>query len=123
MVERLAVDMVHLDGSAVLMVRGDIDMASAAAFRAALEQAMSSGVPVVVDFAGVTFMDSSGLKVILGAHKATGDAGSVCVRNPSPQVRRVFTMTGLSDMLTLDTGAVTDPAEREPGAVTDDTRN
>jgi anti-sigma B factor antagonist len=101
----------------MLMVRGEIDMETAAAFGAAIEQAMALGVPVVLDFAGVTFMDSSGLNVLLIAHEA-GGPGSVSVQNPTPQVRRVFTITRLTEMFAVDT-AVVDSAETEPEAVPD----
>jgi anti-anti-sigma regulatory factor len=50
----LAADLVRLDGTAVLTVRGDIDLHSAPTLTTATEHAVSMGVPVVVDQAGVT---------------------------------------------------------------------
>ena len=100
-------DLVHLDGSAVVMLRGEIDIASAPVFSSAMERVMLLGIPVVLDFAGVTFMDSSGLNVLLVA-QTTGPAGSVDVRNPSPQVRRLLAITGLDRVISA--GTTTDAA-------------
>ena len=112
MVEGLAVDLVHLDGSAVLMVRGEIDMATSSVFRAAMERTMALGVPVVLDFAGVTFMDSSGLNVLLLAGQAVDRSESVTVRNPSPPVRRLLTVTGLDGLVGSGPNFAADPIRR-----------
>ena len=119
MSERLAVDLVHLDGTAVLMLRGEIDIASAPVFSSAMERVMSLGIPVVLDFAGVTFMDSSGLKVLLIA-QTTGPSGSLDVRNPSPQVRRLLAITGLDRVISADT--TTDVAGPQSDAPIDNSR-
>jgi len=96
---QLLVDLLHLDGAGVLAVRGEIDMASAPVFREAVERVVALGVPVVLDFAGVTFMDSSGLKVLSEASLGAGDAASVCVRNAPEQVKQVLEITGLDSLI------------------------
>jgi anti-sigma B factor antagonist len=98
----LVVDLTHLDGSALLIVRGQLDMASAPAFRSAMEQAMALEIPVLVDCDGVTFMDSSGLNVLLLAQKNADRPGLVRVLNPSRQVRRLLAMTGLEHLTSPD---------------------
>jgi len=119
MVEGLAVDLVHLDGSAVLMVRGEIDMATSPVLGAALERTMALGVPVVLDFAGVTFMDSSGLNVLLLAGHAVDRPGSVTVRNPSPLVRRLLTVTRLDGLVGPDASFTADTHVTDAKAETD----
>ena len=119
MVEGLAVDLVHLDGSAVLMVRGEIDMATSPVLGAALERTMALGVPVVLDFAGVTFMDSSGLNVLLLAGHAVDRPGSVTVRNPSPLVRRLLTVTRLDGLVGPDSSFTADTQVTDAKAETD----
>ena len=56
------IDLVHLDGSALLAVTGKIDMETAPLLQKVLAQVSTFKVPVVLDFSGVTFMDSSGSK-------------------------------------------------------------
>jgi anti-anti-sigma factor len=106
MAEALVVDLMHLDGSAVLMARGEVDMESAPVFGSAIEEALSLGVPVVVDCSGVTFMDSSGLNVLMLADRSADQHCSVQVQNPSPQVRRVLSLSGLGRMLVADATAI-----------------
>lgn len=71
-------------------LEGELDMATANDLSQLLRDASTSGDPIVLDFSGVSFMDSSGLRALLeGAGKANGD-GPVVILNPSDQVRRVL---------------------------------
>jgi anti-anti-sigma factor len=99
LVDSLEAELVHLDGSALLMMRGEIDMASASLFRSAIEETMSLDAPVVVDLENVTFMDSSGLHVLVLAAQRTDSASPLCVRNPSTQVRRLLRMSELDRLI------------------------
>lgn len=52
---------------------------------------------VVVDLQDVTFMDSSGLSLLAGlAKRQQSHRGTVAVRNPSDQIAKIMTMTGLN---------------------------
>jgi anti-anti-sigma factor len=58
----------EIDGIAVVIVRGEVDMMSAPQFEALVDEAILDGGvprPVVVDLDECTFMDSSGLAVLL----------------------------------------------------------
>jgi anti-sigma B factor antagonist len=58
---------------------------------------------VELDFAGVEFCDSSGLRVIVEAYKRfTRQGGSLCIVHPHRNVRRVFEVTGLTDLVRDD---------------------
>jgi anti-anti-sigma factor len=68
---------------------GELDMASADDLSQIFRDAPSND-PIVLDFSGVSFMDSSGLRALLeGAGQPTG-CGPVVIVNPSAQVRRVL---------------------------------
>ena len=70
-------------------LEGELDMATADDLSQIFRDAPSN-VPVVLDFSGVSFMDSSGLRALLeGAGQPTG-CGPVVIVNPSAQVRRVL---------------------------------
>jgi anti-sigma B factor antagonist len=52
--------------------------------------------PIAVDLAAVTFIDSSGLRVLLGlADRVEAAGGTTVVRNPSKQVTRLLAITQL----------------------------
>ena len=68
---------------------GELDMATADDLSQIFRDAASND-PIVLDFSGVSFMDSSGLRALLeGAGQPTG-CGPVVIVNPSAQVRRVL---------------------------------
>jgi anti-sigma B factor antagonist len=92
------------DGSPVVVVTGEIDMATAPMLGRELTSAIESGDgPVVLDLTEVTFFDSSGLRVAIVAHRDLGDRGRrlAVVCDPDGHVRRTFALAGLSDVLDL----------------------
>ncbi len=83
----------------VLHVAVDLDLATKDAFRESLAGALEGGQPVVIDLAQVTFLDSSGLSVILAAHL---DGADVRLRGVRPVVRRTLEVAGVTDRLQLE---------------------
>lgn len=96
----LRVDISHVDGTTVVTVAGEIDMHSALALRAPLDELSLEG-RVLVDMVAVKFMDSTGLNVILSQSILMSESGggSIYICNPSPSVRRLLEMAGLSEEL------------------------
>jgi anti-sigma B factor antagonist len=92
------------DGSPVVVVTGEIDMATAPMLGRELTAAIESGDgPVVLDLTDVTFFDSSGLRVAIVAHRDLGeqDRRLAVVCSPEGHVRRTFALAGLADVLDL----------------------
>jgi anti-sigma B factor antagonist len=78
-----------------LVVSGELDMASEAELRRALEDLIGTDGPVEVNLAAVTFIDSSGTRAIIDAAIALRDRGGLTVSDPSATVVRVFELFGL----------------------------
>jgi anti-sigma B factor antagonist len=92
------------DGAPVVVVTGEIDMATAPMLGRELTAAIEShDGPVVLDLSDVTFFDSSGLRVAIVAHRDLGEEGRrlAVVCNPEGHVRRTFALAGLADVLDL----------------------
>jgi len=89
---------IERDG-ATIAIAGELDAHSAPALRD--ELAASSGPDdIVVDMSGITFMDSSGLRVLIDAHQRAADSDSRLVLcAPSSSVRRVLQIAGVLDHL------------------------
>lgn len=82
-----------------VVATGDIDAHTAPDLWSALE-AMSADGAVAVDLSGVSFIDSSGLRVLVRAHRRQGDGqGSLTLVNPSQAVARLLDITGLAGEL------------------------
>lgn len=71
-------------------LEGELDMATADGLADVLRAAVEEARQLVLDFSGVSFMDSSGLRVLLEAAMKQNGTGPLVVRDPSPQVRRVL---------------------------------
>lgn len=83
-----------------LTVRGDLDLATAPALDEALADAIrdSTGA-LVVDLSGVGFLDSSGLGVLMRARALLGrEDRALALVCPHGRVRRVFELTGVSEL-------------------------
>src|SRR5688572_28962397 len=70
----------RLDGTVVVAVHGDVDLASAPELWATVEGAVSAGDRLVLDVSNVAFIDSSGLAVLIRASQILGDSDSLVVR-------------------------------------------
>lgn len=92
-------------GVVVCTVIGELDVASAPKLRAELVRlvAESEGPPrVVVDLAGVDFLDSTGLGVLLGGLKRVrARDGALVLCRAEPQVRKVFEVTRVIEILPI----------------------
>jgi anti-sigma B factor antagonist len=84
-------------GAARLTLRGELDLATAARLEQALAQ---SGDDVLLDLRGLTFMDSTGVRVLLEAAEA-GPAGLQIVLPPGGDVRVTIEETGIAPLLPL----------------------
>jgi anti-sigma B factor antagonist len=87
----------HTDRDAVVVTPvGDVDLATADAVRAELRAAMGEARTVVLDLRGVTFMDSSGLRLLVEMQRATDADGirMVVVRGPA-SLQRLLDLTGV----------------------------
>ena len=80
-------------------ISGEIDIATCRAMREALATGPSPA-HLEVDMSAVTFMDASGIGVLLAARRLAVDAGgSLTLRAPSRAVRRVTGILGLDEVL------------------------
>jgi anti-anti-sigma factor len=96
---QLSVD-VSVDGTTtVITVNGEVDAASADSVRNRVLEAIEGGAKrLEIDMHDVSFMDSSGLRVLIAGYKAAEAAGgSLGVRNASDVVLRLLEITGQKD--------------------------
>lgn len=84
-------------GTALIHLSGEIDCSNADQVRTGVERVLANQAErIIFDLASVSFMDSSGIAVMV---LAANGASEVVVQNPSPLVRRVLDATGLSGVL------------------------
>jgi anti-sigma B factor antagonist len=90
------IDIIERDDAVVLVVAGEIDIATAPLLEQELTKAEASGTAnVIIDLDAVSFMDSTGLQVLV-AHALSETNGSrIRLTQGSPQVQRLFTVSGM----------------------------
>ena len=110
--ERLSIQVTHLDGVAVLTLRGEIDGFTAPRLRESVAQAGALSVPVVLDMELVTFMDSAGISALIDASGiANGARKPVHITRPSNQVLRVLSLVGLDSVFLADRSPLSERLE------------
>lgn len=109
-VEPFAIDVEEHDDRAVVVPRGELDMASAPKLEHTVLPRIQDGGWVVLDLRSLDFIDSSGLRVVVGAHRAadTHEGRFTCVRGtPGSTVHRIVEIAGIDGVIEM----VDDPAE------------
>lgn len=88
----------------MVVVSGEIDMATAPMLGRELTAAIEAGeAAVILDLTNVTFFDSSGLRAAVVAHRDLGERGRrlAVVCDPEGHARRTFVLAGLAPVLDL----------------------
>ncbi|MFL6043030.1 MAG: STAS domain-containing protein [Gaiellales bacterium] len=92
-------DAINVIPSAPLIsLSGEIDLSNAASIFAELEPWIDSGGPIGLDFSGVTFMDSSGVQMLLHAASALGTRGCIIVHGVHDAVAIVLRLTNAREV-------------------------
>ena len=99
----LEIDVQISDERTLLTLSGELDASTATLLYDQLSDLEVEDVQhVVLDLAQVTFMDSTGLSVIVTEHKRLHhSAGSLTIFAPPSSVRRLFEITGLDSVLDI----------------------
>jgi anti-anti-sigma factor len=98
---RLTTDVESGDGRADIVLRGELDLATVSLAEDAVNGADGAGT-VVLDLRGLSFLDSSGLRLILAtAESCEGDSRRLYVIRGPAQVNRVLELTGTESRLNL----------------------
>ena len=101
MAELELVSEVH-DDDASLVVRGEVDMATAPQLRDVLSGLVDDGARrITLDCRGLEFLDSSGIGVLLAVRSRLGDDGSLTLEAPPSHVRKVLDLTGVTEHITI----------------------
>ena len=89
-------------GTCVLTLNGRLDTITAPKLQEALAEVMPSCENIELDFAGVAYVSSAGLRVLLmGQKNAHASQKTMRLKNVSSDVMEVFAVTGFSDVLTI----------------------
>jgi len=100
----MGIDIRSENGAAIAVLCGEIDHHSAKDMRAELDRFIITMQPelMAMDFGGITFMDSSGVGLIMGRSKLLKECGGrLEIHNPQPYIRRVLRLSGLERIVKI----------------------
>lgn len=88
--------------AAILVIQGELDLASSSTLEEELDRVRGSRELVILDLRELEFMDSTGLSVLVKAHQRAEEVGKRfgLVRG-RPQVQRLLTLTGVAGRIEM----------------------
>lgn len=89
------------DTTLLVMVEGRLDTTTAPQLEQELSDSLDHVTDLILDFSGLEYLSSAGLRVLLGAQKRMNQQGSMIVRNVNQIIMEVFDITGFSGILTI----------------------
>lgn len=93
----------NLEGTTLTLApEGRLDTTTAPQLETEVKDSLEGVTALVLDLAGLEYISSAGLRVVLSAQKAMNKQGSMVVRNVNEYVMEVLEVTGFADILTLE---------------------
>lgn len=93
----------QMNGSELtLSLTGRLDTTTAPELEAVIKENITGVTNLVMDFAGLEYLSSAGLRVILSAQKTMNKQGEMVIRNVNETINEVFEITGFIDILTIE---------------------
>ena len=85
-----------------VIAEGRIDTSNSSVFETEVKSACDGVKQLVLDFGKISYISSSGLRVLLELHKTmTSNKGELIIRRPTDIVLEVFEVTGFLDILNI----------------------
>ena len=92
----------NLEGSTLtLELSGRLDTTTSPALEAEISN-LADISKLILDFAGLEYISSAGLRVLLTAQKSIHSHGEMIIRNVCESIAEVFEITGFSSILTIE---------------------
>ena len=93
----------EINGSKLLLkISGRLDTASSPELQEVLNNSLDGAASLVLDLKEFEYISSSGLRVLLSAHKSMSGKEGMIVKNVNETVMEVFEITGFSDILSIE---------------------
>ncbi|MBR7825560.1 STAS domain-containing protein [Actinospica sp. MGRD01-02] len=106
------------DGRSVLTLRGEVDIRTGPRLRAALDEQIARGRPLVLDVAGAVLIDAAGLRVLTSAQRRAAELGRppITLRGVRPLFAKTLDLTGLDHLFPREPAPAPVLAGTAPGA-------
>jgi anti-sigma B factor antagonist len=96
------IEKVCMENVMTLKVSGRLDTTTAPSLETAVSEVVGTCENLILDFAGLEYISSAGLRVILKAQKAMAAKGGMKLLHVNETIMEIFEITGFSDILTIE---------------------
>lgn len=86
----------------VLSLEGRLDTTTAPELEAVVKSELDGVTSLEIDMAGLEYISSAGLRVLLAAQKIMNKQGAMKVTNANEDIMEIFDVTGFSDILSIE---------------------
>ncbi len=90
-----------------VLLKGEIDHHNAVSLRKEIDEIYQKNDPksLILDFSEVTFMDSSGIGLVMGRYKNISSNGcKLIIKNPATSIKKVFSISGIKKIAKIVEG-------------------
>ena len=87
---------------ALITLNGRLDTVTSPELEKLVEEGLDGITDLTFDCAGVAYISSAGLRVLLRAEKKMSACGQMKLKNVSPMIMEIFEITGFSEILTIE---------------------
>ncbi|MDR2630389.1 MAG: STAS domain-containing protein [Spirochaetaceae bacterium] len=99
----MEINKIVTDGTVTLTIKGRITAVEAGDFSTKVNEALSESSILRIDFKGISYIASAGLRVLVSTQKKiTAAKGKLTLANVNEDVMEVFEVTGLDDILQFE---------------------
>ncbi|MBP3633255.1 MAG: STAS domain-containing protein [Oscillospiraceae bacterium] len=93
----------NLNGTELnIAIVGRLDTTTAPQLEATLKESFDGITKLTLDFAGLEYLSSAGLRVLLAAQKTMNKQGEMIIKNVNETINEIFEVTGFIDILTIE---------------------
>ena len=98
----MTIDKILKGKELILNLAGRLDATTAPALESELKAYIDELEMLTIDFKGLEYVSSAGLRVLLFAQKVMNKQGKMVIRNVNETINEIFEVTGFGGVLTIE---------------------
>jgi anti-sigma B factor antagonist len=98
----MVINIEKINDAAAIKLTGRLDTTTAPILEGNINEQLETNANIIIDMAGLEYISSAGLRVLLGAQKKVNGTGSMKLVNVTEAVMDVLEMTGFADILVIE---------------------
>lgn len=98
----MVINIEKINDATAIKLTGRLDTTTAPILEGNINEQLETNANIIIDMAGLEYISSAGLRVLLGAQKKVNGTGSMKLVNVTEAVMDVLEMTGFADILVIE---------------------